>query len=31
VADYAIPALKAGGYKFQCSIHPSMTGQLTVG
>jgi plastocyanin len=31
VADYAIPPLKAGGYKFQCSIHPSMTGQLTVG
>jgi len=31
VIDYPIPALKAGGYKFQCSIHPSMTGQLTVG
>ena len=31
VVDYAIPALKAGAYKFQCSIHPNMTGQLTVG
>ncbi len=31
VVDYAIPALKAGGYKFQCSVHPTMTGQLTVG
>ena len=31
VVDYPIPALKAGAYKFQCSIHPSMTGQLTVG
>jgi plastocyanin len=30
--DYAIPALKAGTYKFECSIHPAlMNGQLTVG
>jgi plastocyanin len=32
VRDYAIPALKAGTYKFECSIHPTlMNGQLTVG
>ena len=30
--DYAIPALAAGTYKFECSIHPAqMNGQLTVG
>ncbi len=29
---YDIPALKAGTYKFECSIHPAlMNGQLTVG
>jgi len=27
-----VPALKAGTYKFECSIHPAlMNGQLTVG
>ncbi len=29
--DYAVPALKAGAYTFLCSIHPNMTGTLTVG
>ena len=30
--DYAIPALPAGSYKFECSVHPqSMNGTLTVG
>jgi len=30
--DYPIPALAAGTYKFECSIHPAqMNGQLTVG
>jgi plastocyanin len=29
--DYAVPALKAGAYTFNCSIHPNMTGTLTVG
>jgi plastocyanin len=29
---YDVPALKAGSYKFECSIHPSlMNGTLTVG
>jgi hypothetical protein len=29
---YDVPALKAGAYKFECSIHPAlMNGQLTVG
>ena len=27
---YDIPALPAGTYKFACTIHPQMTGQLTV-
>jgi plastocyanin len=32
VKTYDVPALKAGTYKFFCSIHPSlMNGQLTVG
>jgi plastocyanin len=29
--DYQVPALKAGTYTFLCSIHPTMTGTLTVG
>jgi cytochrome c oxidase subunit 2 len=28
--NYAVPALKAGAYKFVCDVHPNMTGQLTV-
>jgi cytochrome c oxidase subunit II len=28
--NYAVPALKAGTYKFVCDVHPNMTGQLTV-
>jgi plastocyanin len=32
VKAYDVPALKAGTYKFFCSIHPAlMTGELTVG
>jgi len=27
---YAVPALKPGTYEFMCSVHPSMTGTLTV-
>lgn len=30
-ADYSVPALKAGTYPFICSVHPNMTGTLTVG
>ncbi len=30
-ADYQVPALTAGTYTFVCSVHPSMTGTLTVG
>jgi tetratricopeptide (TPR) repeat protein len=29
--DYQVPALAAGRYTFNCSIHPTMTGTLTVG
>ena len=28
---YDVGPLAAGGYTFICSIHPTMTGQLTVG
>ena len=28
--DYAVPALAAGTYKFLCTVHPNMTGTLTV-
>lgn len=28
--DYAVPALPAGTYGFVCSVHPNMTGTLTV-
>ena len=28
--DYQVPALKAGSYPFTCSVHPNMTGTLTV-
>ncbi len=28
--DYAVPALAPGTYTFQCSVHPAMTGTLTV-
>jgi plastocyanin len=28
--DYAVPALVAGTYKFLCSVHPQMSGSLTV-
>ena len=27
---YDVPALKAGAYAFVCSVHPNMTGTLTV-
>ena len=29
--DYQVPALTAGTYKFMCTVHPTMTGQLTAG
>jgi plastocyanin len=29
--DYQVPALPAGTYTFVCSVHPNMTGTLTVG
>lgn len=28
--DYAVPALAAGTYTFVCTVHPNMTGTLTV-
>jgi plastocyanin len=28
-ATYSVPALKAGSYPFQCTVHPSMTGTIT--
>ena len=27
---YTVPALPAGSYPFNCSVHPNMTGTLTV-
>jgi cytochrome c oxidase subunit 2 len=30
VRTYPVPALKAGSYTFICSVHPNMTGTLTV-
>jgi plastocyanin len=30
-ANYVVPSLKAGDYKFNCSVHPNMTGTLTAG
>jgi plastocyanin len=29
--DYAVPPLPAGAYTFNCTVHPNMTGTLTVG
>ncbi len=29
--DYQVPALKAGDYTFNCTVHPAMTGTLKVG
>ncbi len=29
-ASYAVPALPAGTYIFVCTVHPNMTGTLTV-
>jgi cytochrome c oxidase subunit II len=28
--DYSVPALPAGSYTFNCTVHPNMTGTLTV-
>ena len=28
--EYQVPALKAGDYQFACTVHPNMTGTLTV-
>ncbi len=28
--DYAVPALPAGSYTFNCAVHPNMTGTITV-
>jgi cytochrome c oxidase subunit 2 len=30
VRTYPVPALKAGSYTFSCTVHPAMTGTLTV-
>ena len=30
VIDYTIPALTAGTYYFQCDVHPTMNGTVTV-
>ncbi len=31
VKEYAVPALPAGAYTFNCTVHPNMTGTLKVG
>jgi mono/diheme cytochrome c family protein/plastocyanin len=31
VTDYEVPGLPAGPYTFVCTVHPNMTGTLTVG
>jgi mono/diheme cytochrome c family protein/plastocyanin len=31
VVEYQVPALAAGSYTFICTVHPNMTGTLTVG
>ena len=28
--EYQVPALPAGDYTFTCTVHPTMTGTLTV-
>ena len=28
--DYQVPALAAGSYPFLCTVHPTMTGTLTI-
>src|SRR4051794_9306738 len=28
--DYAVPDLPSGSYTYQCSVHPNMTGTLTI-
>jgi cytochrome c oxidase subunit II len=30
IKDYDVPALKAGTYAFVCTVHPTMTGTMTV-
>jgi plastocyanin len=30
IRDYEVPELEAGAYAFVCTVHPNMTGTLTV-